>query len=572
MKSPTASMHTIGELSVPASSSDNCPFPSRRSQLYTIAAARYRTGLRPLSPSAPSSPELQVRHCATRPVQRARVADEEGGPVAGSAAGAGGAGVDGRQHAHHPRDSGGVCADSDAPSDALGAPQLQNAPTEGEQHTPPPAEAPHPRTSTSAPPRKRARIGTPRHTTGAPVLLQQRKAIAEDRRRSSVLDVFAACLRSAAGVLTAAADFSGNGVSGRIVAAASSPSRALFCRFGPALVDIAALWLSPYGKVLCSCRGHDQNVALASITRRQSTCWHADVFRTAMAGLDSLHDKIVDAMQIKSQTEPHAFTFDLEGSQCALAFDGDTYSPVVIADKRFMRCISFVCRSLEHSCTHVQLTRALPSFASTIASDESGMEDHGSDDPSNDVPGVIRQQKASLNYGKHGDPLDDRDEILACDKERVKPNVLPCAEEHKLAERWLRTADVLSAEAATRTGSVNGREADGGRARSVAFTALLRCGLVMDPAKVLCERRCSICGAQKKSKEVLEEPAIIYTHHATAAPIQVCLMLHFVSVMCFCWAVACLSVWARLILAMSHTCILLVAACLTSCSYFRFFP
>lgn len=131
---------------------------------------------------------------------------------------------------------------------------------------------------------------------------------------------------------------------------------------------------------------------------------------------------------------------------------------------------------------------------------------------------------------------------------------------------------MLSAEAATRTGSVNGREADGGRAQSVAFTALLRCGLVMDPAKVLCERRCSICGAQKKSKEVLEEPAIIYTHHATAAPIQVCLMLHFVSVMCFCWAVACLSVWARLILAMSHTCILLVAACLTSCSYFRFFP
>lgn len=63
-------------------------------------------------------------------------------------------------------------------------------------------------------------------------------------------------------------------------------------------------------------------------------------------------------------------------------------------------------------------------------------------------------ERGSFKGGKFGDITEDHAAILDCDRNRCKRNLLPCREEDAQAELWMRTADVLAAEAA-RTGGAD---------------------------------------------------------------------------------------------------------------------
>ena len=508
-------MPGVGGLPMPAvlSDEDDCPFPSRATQLGTIGALRMRVGLRPDELDGSCRP-LLVKRARTRRVRGGRLRDsseegeeeenEDGGPggegLGGSGAGCGGGGgSDG-----HP---------SGEDDDAVGGHVVSGnggaAADDGDGHASPspPPTAQHP---------KRLRLGTPRakgRGRGGGTIAE-RAEVLHGEICVSLKVVLGACLRLAAGMPTRTADFSRPGVSGCLVGASSSPSRAVFCRFGPSLVDVAALWFSPAGKVLCSCRSHKQNVALAAVSGGEVSCWHADCFRDAMKDVDAA--VVTPILQVQGSTEPHAITFNVKDTRCALAYDGAIFCPVVATERRQIKCIGVGCRSMERTCTHARLTRALPVF-SPVVGGEGG--DNLSDAYSEDVDDQQRP-KASADFGEYGHSETDVAEIMRCMKGRAKRNLLPCQEEEKQGGMWLRTADLLDtyASAANQSASVVPQCAE----LPVPLKALVQGGLCYDTRKPLVESKCASCGAEKLDDEAAElVPAILYTHHATAKPLQV---------------------------------------------------
>lgn len=395
-----AHRHALDDLvepSAPGTSSDECPFPTHRTQLGTVALLRLRT--RPPQSRTPSPPpsfperaarKRRVRHFELQyesadntgtasGVPDAGGADEEGGSGDSHGAGADRQGEEGIDHGRGADDEGGGGDDDDGFADDGGGCGREDGGSgdvdniEQSGALPAGSTAPRPQDGQS----KESRIGrralsfaaarlpsrrrrSVRAMTRAPddpaATLGERKSMAHAERQAAFSCVAMACLRAAAGLMTAAADFNTDGVSGRLVGAPQCRSRVLFFRAGPALLDVVALWMSRHGKVLCTCRGHTQNTALDSVTGRGSTCWHADCIRDCLTDLTSYMDSIRSSITVTPDTERHSFSFDLEGTRCAVAYDGLIYSPVVATERRFIRCVAFGCRSVERSCVHAKLT------------------------------------------------------------------------------------------------------------------------------------------------------------------------------------------------------------------------
>jgi len=221
-------------------------------------------------------------------------------------------------------------------------------------------------------------------------------------------------------------------------------------------------------------------------------------------------------LQVQDGTEPHAITFNLKDTRCALAYDGAIFCPVVAIERPQIKCIGVGCRSMERTCTHARLTRALPVFAAVVSKE--GDEDQ-SDMHSED--GVDRPQlKASADFGVYGQSETDVAEIMGCMKGRAKRNLLPCEAEEEQGAMWLRTADLMGtyATSANQSAFVVPQCAD----VPVALKALVQSGLVYDTRNPLVECKCPSCGIEKQENEAVEVvPAILYTHHATAKPLQV---------------------------------------------------
>jgi len=256
---------------------------------------------------------------------------------------------------------------------------------------------------------------------------------------------------------------------------------------------------------------------LAAVSGGEISCWHADCFREAIAGVDS--EDVTPVLQVKSGTDAHAITFDLNGTQCALAFDGIIFCPVVAVDRRQIKCVGVGCRSMERTCTHARLTKALPSFAV-----DDGLEEDGNESDTQSENGTERQPvKASNDYGQYGQTDADVNEIMGCMKGRAKRNLLPCHEELKHAEKWLRTADLTSVYCASPDKSTN--DVSQNIEPPVPLVSLINAGMLYDCRTRLTEHKCPECGAEKQADVVEQtEAAIIYTHHATANPLLVCLL------------------------------------------------
>jgi len=476
-------MPGVGGLPMPAISSDDeaaCPFPSRSAQLGTIGALRLRVGLRADALLDLRSGTLPVSRARKRRVRRGRLGDSED-QQSGSVAGVGSDIIDGGPG------GAGLGGPSDSEADAGTSDGRDGAALAGT----------HNQQARNAPPKRRKvplRLGTPRANakSRAGGTLAERLAAVHDETRASVLIVIRACLRMALGLSTRTADFCQPGVSGRLVGAASSPSRAVVCRFGPALIDVAALWCTPTGQVMCFCAGHNQNVTLAAITGAEIKCWHADCFREVLTDLDA--DEVKHALHVSDATQPHAITFDLKGIRCGLAFDGDIFSPVVAVERRQIKCIGVGCRSMQRSCTHATLVRALPEFSSA---DVGGAVNESEEDQVSVDDGMRPPTKASADFGEYGQSDADVSELRACVKGRRKRNLLPCMQEDKQGARWLRTADMMTifASGVDRWSSLSTAVPQFSEPPAPLHT-LINDGLLFNTKEVLVEQKCTACSSE----------------------------------------------------------------------------
>lgn len=274
-------MDDVGARLVPASSSDECPFPSRETQIGIVPALRLRTGL---LASVPSSPEFAGRMADGARFLRIFLDEEPDEARSGAVLVA----ADVHHDHGNERDDGDDLADGDhrdggadgnaneAPDGAAGewarAPAGQNV------------------AAPALPMQKDARgkraqavkvLGTNRGFAA----IKKRQALDRAEGRKLVGSTKRACQRSAASKITEPDIYSGVGQCGSVVGAPGFHSRVVIYRLGPALVVVICFLLSPAGKALCSCRGSTDNVGLASSTGRGSTCWHAGSFNDCLQEL-----------------------------------------------------------------------------------------------------------------------------------------------------------------------------------------------------------------------------------------------------------------------------------------------
>lgn len=351
------------------------------------------------------------------------------------------------------------------------------------------------------------------------------------QREAALNNLMGSCLRRAVGVRTRADSIAAGSLSAHLVGSATSEVRSMLCVVGPSAVDLAALWFSEDGSVLCSCWEHTQNVALLRLTGKGSSCWHARCFSKAMEPLEAHREELESTMRVKDTVEPHAVLVELPTGCAAVAYDGEIFSPVVASKKRYIKCISVGCRSTQRRCQHAILVRALPRFCDRT--DGGGAENDSGEDP-RDTPGV--RDCESLDGA---DAVDD-EELVAATLLRARRNLVACMEEDKLCEKWARSADwaAMGGTASDVFGTLPAGAA--GSAASETHGAdlspmgrLARFGLVFDPGRVLVEQWCQQCGAEgQESTPVIDEPALLYTDGNGGRSLKVCLSGAFCCIVC----------------------------------------
>jgi len=252
------------------------------------------------------------------------------------------------------------------------------------------------------------------------------------QREAALTNLMGSCLRRAVGVRTRADSIVAGSLSAHLVGSATSAVRAMLCVVGPSAVDLAALWFSEDGSVLCSCWEHTQNVALLRLTGKGSSCWHARCFSKAMEPLEAHREELESTMRVKDTVDPHAVLVELPNGCAAVAYDGEIFSPVVASKKRYIKCISVGCRSTQRRCQHATLVRALPRFCDRT--DGGGAENDSGEDP-RDTPGGKECESP-----EGADAVDD-EALVAATLLRARRNLVACMEEDKLCEKWARSAD-----------------------------------------------------------------------------------------------------------------------------------
>jgi len=311
-------------------------------------------------------------------------------------------------------------------------------------------------------------------------------------RKQALTGIIGAALRRVVGMRTVNAALTVSGMMAKVVGSQKSAVRSLFCVVGPRAVDMASLWFSPAGNVLCSCWDGRENAALLSLTGKGSTCWHADCFRAALAEVREHVPNLQAALQVRPGTEAHAVDVELLRGRAAVAFDGKVFSPVVASRRQHIKCVAVCCRSVQRRCQHATLVRKLERFAEAVKDDD------GSDGESDGVESLDEQ-----------DNVIDEEELVQITRFRARRNLLSCMVEDKLAEKWQRTSEWASAEdvpaclfAPPPSSSMSDDNALPGEPPdepppTTPVQRLARWGMAFDPGKALCETHCPVCGVVK---------------------------------------------------------------------------
>lgn len=319
-------------------------------------------------------------------------------------------------------------------------------------------------------------------------------------------------------------------VSARVVGDPNGGSRAIDVRSGSSKLDIAILWVSARGGVLCSCFGGTQNAMLLSASSRSTKCCHTAALSKALATSSVSHDEFNRRMRLRADAKDFTIHEVRNASSVIWAvLYHSVFSVVTFSAANVALCVAPSCRRFRGRCGHVREARSHIGpdgfndaiFGSSLKAVKARKE---LKKPASRVRArVINNEEEdegvdSLPSDTVRAPQDaDEGSVSA----RTKRNMLPCSSEVDQEEGWNRTADWRTLFMRRRASSTSGNRAF---LRQVGqyYLALTSMGATRDVRAPLIEPFCGDCGQQRtESHKVERERAILTTSQATAFPIKV---------------------------------------------------
>jgi len=207
------------------------------------------------------------------------------------------------------------------------------------------------------------------------------------------------------------------------------------------------------------------------------------------------------------------------------------FSVVTISGANVASCVAPGCRRFRGRCGHVRTLRDFigpggfndDRFGSSAAAVRARLEGRVKLASVPARPPVVNNEEEDEGIEK--EPTDTirgpRDAEATNIASRRLRNMLPCSGELEQGEVWTRTADWQTLYAPRAAGAAGGKKDDVG-VLGTLWSAAIKRGFVRDASVPLIERFCGSCGQRLQSRQKVEkEPALLTTHHPTAAPLKV---------------------------------------------------
>jgi len=319
-------------------------------------------------------------------------------------------------------------------------------------------------------------------------------------------------------------------VTARVIGDPTARSRAIVLRSGAGKRDVAILWVSARGGLLCSCFEGTENAMFLSASARGTKCAHSSAFTKALSSSGVSPKEFRSRMRIRADAADYTVAQDYGSVILWAVLYHSVYSVVSFSSSNVALCIAPGCRRFRGRCGHVRVVR----------------NKHGPDGFNDPLHGssltAVKARKAGRmpppprprarflkneeeDEGLEKQPSDtmrapqDADLASLCD--RIKRNLLPCSGEVSQGEVWNRTADWRTMFMRRSAGPVAGKVA-ALRQLGRLFSAVMCTGAVRDLRDPLFEPFCGSCGQQREERhEIQKERALLTTHHPTAEPIKV---------------------------------------------------
>jgi len=352
---------------------------------------------------------------------------------------------------------------------------------------------------------------------------------------SRMMEALSACVRRACGLPSSTPiGRRASTVSAVMVGDPESRSRAILLRVGSGKSDVAVLWTSHRGGILCSCFAGTQNALFLSASSQSCVCKHTTALRACLTRDGIPLSKFWHRMHLGAAPANFVCRQQYGPMRFWVVLYRSVFSLVSFTAGNVATCIAPSCRRFRARCGHVVLAR--PYNAERRAMDAS---DAAKDPaakiiktkPPAPVDGSsVPRGPADEDFGIESEPGDtDRagsDAAEATVAARVRRNLLPCLGEFKSGDMWARTADWRGIFAG-RCSNVGGTRASDVDVISSSMHRFVELGLMYPPTFVPVERYCGSCGRLREERHtIIKEPAVLHTHHPSAPAIEVCWSLH----------------------------------------------
>ena len=355
------------------------------------------------------------------------------------------------------------------------------------------------------------------------VLKAQHKVLVEDY----IQEALVSCLRRACGVpVSEPMSNRRSPVTAKIVGDVASRSRAISLRVGSGKNDIAVLWVSSRGGLLCSCFSGTKNALFLSTSSRSTDCRHTHQLQSAITASGLKVGKFRSRMRLSADASNFACCSAYGGSLVWTVLYRSVFSVVSFTAANVATCIASCCRRFRGRCGHVQVAREHQRRV--------GVTGHTGLPPGVDIEAKqVPSTKARARFVRSEDEDDGLEKLPsdtvreAGDSDQSKlgarhaRNMLPCGGEIGRGDAWNRTADWMqfyqnvahSADAET--------SEDMAMMRTLLASASRR-GIMINVEDTLVDPTCGSCGQRRQERHhVVKEPGLLHTHHPTAPPLKV---------------------------------------------------
>ena len=315
-------------------------------------------------------------------------------------------------------------------------------------------------------------------------------------------------------------------VTAKIVGDNTSSSRAIVLRCGAGKKDVSIMWVSRRGGLLCSFFAGTQNALFLSASSRSSECSHTAAVNAALCAASIPTSRFRSRMQLKDGATDCSNCSAYGASLLWTVLYRSVFSVVSFSPGNVATCIAPGCRRFRRRCGHVQVSRDAQKRLGVTG--YSGLPPDVTAKPKKLAAGARRSrflQSEEEDDGVEQLPSDtirdENDSATTSSCDCLPRNMFPCRGELLQGEAWNRTADWRSLYIQRARGPPQGRQDDLNMMQAVMSSGARR-DLFIDSRRTLVEARCGSCGQKRLERHVvIEEPALLPTHHPTAPAIKV---------------------------------------------------